>query len=303
MAHPQAEGWCTRQAALADGVGWRTLNGPDYRRLFRGVYATSECDELGKVAALAGVAGANNPRALASHYTAASLWGGVVPSTVDIHVTVPAGMTTRRPRGLVVHSAERTAARRYGVPVTSVAGTFIDMARYLGLLDLVVLGDSLMQSTGISAAALMGAARRSSGRNVRLARRAAGLVRPGVDSPMETRSRLLIVLAGLPEPCVNYVFRDEGGAIRRRLDMAYVKHRLAIEYDGRQHANSTAQWHEDVVRREEFDGQGWRLLVLHGRDIYRTPQHTLDRIVQVMRQRGMRIPRLSEAWREHFPGP
>lgn len=301
MAQPRADGWFTRQAALADGVGWRSLNGPDYQRLFHGVYATSARDEWGRVAALAGVAGANNDRALASHHTAASLWGGVVPSTGDIHVTVPAGMTTRRPRGLLVHSADRAAARRRGVPVTSVADTFLDMARYLGLVDLVVLGDSLVQSTRISAAALMDAAWASSGRNVRLARRAARLLRPGVDSPMETRSRLLIVLAGLPEPSVNHVFRDEGGAIRRRLDMAYVARRLAIEYDGRQHADSTAQWHEDVVRREEFDGQGWRLVVLHGRDIYRTPEHTLDRLVRVMCERGMRIPTLSDEWREHFP--
>ncbi len=117
---------------------------------------------------------------------------------------------------------------------------------------------------------------------------------------METRSRLLIVLAGLPEPSVNYVFRDAGGDIRRRLDMAYVKARLAIEYDGRQHADSTAQWHEDVVRREEFDGLGWRLVVLHGRDVYRTPQHTIDRLIQAMRERGMHIPPLRQEWREHF---
>ncbi len=43
------------------------------------------------------------------------------------------------------------------------------------------------------------------------ARTAAALVRRGVDSPMETRLRLLIVLAGLPEPEVNRILRDAGG--------------------------------------------------------------------------------------------
>ena len=50
----------------------------------------------------------------------------------------------------------------------------------------------------------------------RLALRAAGLVREGVDSPMETRVRLLIVLAGLPEPSVNHIVRAEDGSWRMR---------------------------------------------------------------------------------------
>ena len=45
------------------------------------------------------------------------------------------------------------------------------------------------------------------GRGCRLARRAASLAREGVDSPQETRLRLLLVLAGLPEPRVNVIIR------------------------------------------------------------------------------------------------
>ncbi len=86
-----------------------------------------------------------------------------MPSIFDIHVTVPAGMTTLRPQGLVVHSAERAAARRRGVPVTSAADTFVDMARHLGLVDLVVLGDSLVQSSGLLPTKLSEAAARSRG--------------------------------------------------------------------------------------------------------------------------------------------
>jgi hypothetical protein len=55
----------------------------------------------------------------------------------------------------------------------------------------------------------------------RLARRVAGLVRKGVDSAMETRLRLLIVLAGLPEPEVNVIVRDENGDWELRFDLCY----------------------------------------------------------------------------------
>jgi len=46
-------------------------------------------------------------------------------------------------------------------------------------------------------------------------------VRIGVDSPLETRLRLLIVLAGLPEPKVNHQLRDQHGDVVMRFDLSY----------------------------------------------------------------------------------
>jgi hypothetical protein len=71
-----------------------------------------------------------------------------------------------------------------------------------------------------------------------LGRRSASLARKGVDSPQETRLRLLLVLAGLPEPRVNLLLRGRDGSWRRRYDLAYELLRLIIEYDGRQHAEN-----------------------------------------------------------------
>ena len=39
---------------------------------------------------------------------------------------------------------------------------------------------------------------------------------------MESRVRMLIVLAGLPEPTTNHVIRYPNGDWRRRLDLSYV---------------------------------------------------------------------------------
>lgn len=82
---------------------------------------------------------------------------------------------------------------------------------------------------------------------------------------MESRLRLLIVLAGLPEPKVDHKFYDEHGRVRRRLDLRYLVIRLIVEYDGRQHAGSLEHWGEDLERREEFDDDGWRILVVRAR--------------------------------------
>jgi hypothetical protein len=80
--------------------------------------------------------------------------------------------------------------------VTSPARTFVDLADLLALVDLVVVGDALVRLGLCSPARLCEEAAAARTRRVRqAARRAAALVRPRVDSPMETRLRLLLVLA------------------------------------------------------------------------------------------------------------
>ena len=122
--------------------------------------------------------------------------------------------------------------------MTTAEDTFLDLAGELGLVDLVVLGDALVRRRRTTVTKLVAAAAQASGRHVALARRAAGLVRAGVDSPMESRLRMLLVLAGLPEPVVNHTEHDDRGWWVRRFDLSYPAARVAVEYDGRQHAES-----------------------------------------------------------------
>ena len=121
---------------------------------------------------------------------------------------------------------------------------------------------------------------------------------------METRLRLLMVFAGLPEPVVNHIVFDARGAVSKRFDLSYPELKLVIEYDGRQHAESDRQWERDTERREEMDVEQWRLIVIRSKDIYVQPLRTLERIVDAMRARGARgLPRtLSHEWERHFPG-
>ena len=190
--------------------------------------------------------------------------------------------------------------RLRGLPVTGPERTFLDLAGTLDLVDLVVLGDSLVRLGRTTPADLVAQAREHRGPHAALARRAAALVRAGVDSPMETRLRLLVVLAGLPEPVVNHVLRDEDGGWAYRFDLSWPHLRIALEYDGRQHADSSRQWVRDVRRREDLDGRGWRLVIALSGDLYTTPGATVERIAAVLREHGQAV-RLTDGWREHFP--
>jgi hypothetical protein len=119
---------------------------------------------------------------------------------------------------------------------------------------------------------------------------------------METRVRLLVVLAGLPEPVVNHIVRDPAGEWLHRFDLSYPDLKVAIEYDGRQHAESTEQWVKDVARRESLDRAGWRLVVVLSQDVFTTPGETIARIRDALAARGRRVGATSQEWREHFPG-
>ena len=118
---------------------------------------------------------------------------------------------------------------------------------------------------------------------------------------MESRLRMLLVLAGLPEPVVNHTEHDDHGRWVRRFDLSYPTVRVAVEYDGRQHAESDRQWQRDVDRREELDNDGWRIVVVLAKGIYREPDRTLTRVVSALRSQGMAVRITSQEWRVHCP--
>ena len=294
----------TRAQARAAGLRIPELRGSRFQKVFFDLYVSASVAVTPQVRARAAL-DVSPAGAYVSHYTAAELWGGCVPDQPDTHVCVPSGNRSER-RGIRAHAALRSSAltERGGLSITTPEQTFVDLGRCLTLVDLVVLGDSLVSAGHTSPGDLVRAAEAHRGAGARLARRAASYVRAGVDSPMETRLRMLIVLAGLPEPVVDFHWFDESGRLVMRFDLSYPILKLIVEYDGRQHAESDAQWGRDVDRRELLDQLGWRIVIVRAKDIYRDPGRTLDRIAQALRSRGANdLPgKLSPEWRRHFPG-
>jgi len=141
-----------------------------------------------------------------------------------------------------------------------------------------------------------------SGAGVRVARRAVAYVRVGVDSAMESRLRMLLVLAGFPEPEVNVILRNLSGDWSRRFDMCYLALKLIIEYDGEQHGDLD-QRDSDIHRREELERLGYTLVQVTSLGIYRDPARTLRRVADALREAGGHAPgRWRPEWRQHFPG-
>jgi len=241
-----------------------------------------------------------------SHHTAAELWGAAPPADGATHVTLPSACGRLVRQGVRSHYRKdptQTTLRR-GLPISTPEQTFLDLAAGgVGLVDMVVVADGLIKAGHASPQRLIEAADQWNGRGCRLARRAASLARDGVDSPQETRLRLLLVFAGLPEPRVNLIIRGRDGSWRRRYDMAYEHVRLIIEYDGRQHAEDTSQWRSDIYRREELDQIRWRLVVVTSEGIYREPLRTLERVRDALLDCGaVGIRRtFKPEWRLHFP--
>jgi hypothetical protein len=179
----------------------------------------------------------------------------------------------------------------------------VDLACGIDLIDLVILGDSLLQAGATTLPKLWSYVERWHGRGARPARLALRYVRAGVESPMETRLRLLVVLAGLPEPTVNYRLLTENGRCRYRFDLCWEAAKPILEYDGRQHAENSTQWHHDLARRAWLDKHGWLILVVTAPGIFATPGQTLDEVRDALRVRGVHVRnRYRTGWQAHFPG-
>lgn len=169
----------------------------------------------------------------------------------------------------------------------------------LEFIDLLILGDSLVRRTRTTTDDLAAFVAGSTVNGARRAREVLPYVRARVDSPNETRLRLLMVTAGLPEPVVNHEVVDQQAG-RRRLDLAYPELRLAVEFDGRHHIEREGQWEQDLHRREELERAGWRLIVVTSSDLYRDPLGLLIRIVDALQLAGATRPRLTDGWHRHF---
>jgi len=208
------------------------------------------------------------PGQFISHVSAAVLWQLPVPFADDgpVHVTSPVPIAQPRRRGVVGHRITPDRARvteRWGMPTSTPAALWVDCGAVLSVDQLVVLGDAIVTErrcgTTIDdlAAAVALAGARSGVRRLRVA---LGLVRVGAGSPQETRARLAIVRAGLPEPDLQVDVLDEDGRFVGRVDLAYAEQRIVIEYEGDHHRTDAEQWGRDLRRYREMERVGWAVV-------------------------------------------
>ena len=293
-----------RFRALRAGLPRATVDSPAFRRLLHGIIVAADVPDSAVLRVKAALA-CYFDDAYASHASAARVYQVPVQTRPGEHVTVSDDAHRLRRAGVTTHHRPRAAvAVRHGVRVSVLTDLFVELAEELSLVELVVAGDWMVRRKGVHLKDLRRAARDAPGRAGQLARTAARYVRARVDSPMETRLRMLIVLAGLPEPTVNATVSTVDGEPVRRFDLSWPEARVIVEYDGRHHIERIEQWESDLARREEIDDEGWRILVVVAAGIYTDPGRTVERVFRLLRARGLEdLPeRPSEDWRPHFPG-
>ena len=226
--------------------------------------------------------------------TAAALLGLPLPRGVDparpLVVRVAPGVPEPAVRGVQVRVGPRGPAGRGPLLTVSDGEVWAALACDARITpdELVVVGDALAGRGGLAELRATTEAYRGR-RSVRRMRAALELVRERVDSPQESRTRLLLVRAGVPEPEVNLdVHADDGSGWLFRPDMRWLRAKVALEYDGRDHVADDRRRSRDHARREVAESDGWRVLVAVSVDLRRGRAAFVRRVEDTLRERGMR---------------
>lgn len=206
------------------------------------------------------------PGAVASHLSAAALWGIEVP-LIDradrrVDLIVPGGgraesRSDRRIHRLALADDEKTT--RLAQPVTTPARTWRDLAGVLELPSLLAVTDQLVREPAGRQALHEQMTRHPRGRGCARARTVLTLADPRAESPMESVVRWLFHAGGLPTPELQYIVRDAAGVFLARADFAWPEQRVLVEFDGDLHRERDV-FVKDTRRQNGVVLVGWTML-------------------------------------------
>ncbi|MDJ0317084.1 MULTISPECIES: hypothetical protein [Arthrobacter] len=239
-------------------------------------------------------------RGCISHVTAAQLHGMPLPwfeqDIKTVHITRPAASVQPRRKHIIGHSIRLPGEDIMdfgGVPVTTPARTFLDLGHILDLQTLVAVADFLICAHNrhfeppklaiISAAELRAyIASKHNVRGLTKARAAVELMRVGVDSPRETRLRLLLQRAGLPTFTTNYSIAGDPPVAP---DLACEEYKTCAEYEGDIHKTSQKQLF-DRNRDVRTAARGWQQVKVYKSDMQRGDAFVIAMVAKALKQQG-----------------
>ena len=311
--------------ARAAGVGASRLRASDLARPFHGTRMRSRAvepstfdesptarearvlrDEI--VRRARAVATTARPGWLFSHATAAVLWGLPVPlrvlrECVDA-IDVAALGAQRAPRGRGVRGRqllpELTSVRHLdGIPLASPASVWAQLGSVLSVEELIELGDAIVwiprrrgiqrgtpadaRGTIDQLGAALGAGRREGAGRLR---DALPRIRVGAASPGETRIRLAVIAAGLPEPALDVDVHAPDGTPIGYTELAHPEFRLLHEYEGDHHRVDRRQWTRDIDKHAACVAAGWHVTRLTAEHAYPDPAPSVARIRDALVRAG-----------------
>lgn len=241
-----------------------------------------------------------NQRCCISHVTAAQLHGLPLPWFDEdiraIHLTNPAREAQPRRRGVVGHTTNLNRSEIVymdGVPVTTPARTFLDLATILTLDQLVAVADFLIcehdrpfeppKMAIVQAATLRSYVDgKHHLRGLAKVRAATDLMRSGVDSPPETQLRLILQRAGLPVFLTNYAIPGDPEVWP---DLACEEFKTCSEYEGEIHKTTQKQLF-DRNRDERTAQRGWLQVKIYQADMRRGNAHVAEMVKKALRRQG-----------------
>lgn len=261
--------------ARQQGIPRSQLPGPVYKRLFQGIYTTMASPDLkewvkGARLFLPEDAVLSGLSALRSHGLAL---GADLPLTFVTQQRAP----TRR-RGVDV----RTRAVLPPGPIAPVFDAYVEFALEATLCDAVAVGDALLRKklmTPKQVEELLTVEHPA-------VRASAKAMRVGAHSVRETKVRLAIVTAGLPEPRLQVSLGDGQGVIGD-VDLYFEKYGVVVEYEGDQHRTSKSQWQKDLDKYERLSAARFHVIRVTAQDLH-DPQALITRIHDALRSRGYR---------------
>jgi predicted transcriptional regulator of viral defense system len=230
-------------------------------RIRRGVYVTA--DRLASIEAggrrhgvdcLAVLLELHRRTAVISHESAARLWGLPVRRKLLGPVRLTDPTLSRRGRGYAITQAPLRSGEVVSsgpLSMTAAGRTLLDCARQWEVEDAVVALDAALLAGKVTALQLAeGVTTLRGWPGARRAARAVALADGRAESPLETRGRLRIVGAGLPQPELQVEIRT-GGRLVGVVDAWFEEAAVAVEFDGR--VKYTDPWRDRTPQQVLWD--------------------------------------------------
>ncbi|SDC65753.1 hypothetical protein SAMN05216410_2116 [Sanguibacter gelidistatuariae] len=285
----------TIQQGLALGLTRATMRSRRFTAPFHGVRVEGPCPTSVDARCHAALPLLPDDAAF-SHVTALALLGVEVPWRLQsdplVHVTTRRRETRPHRPEIAAHLCTQAAldiVQVGALPVTSPEQTWLQLAHYLPLADVVVLGDAMLRRVepvtdlGRLESLMLHTHKM---RGLTACRAALELMVAGTDSTMETRTRLVLVAAGLPCPEVNTPVYDDAGHFVALPDLQYHRLKIAIEYDGDVHRTDPAAWRRDIERCHGLEDAGWLIITATADDVLRHPERLVARVSAAVRRRS-----------------
>lgn len=172
--------------------------------------------------------------------------------------------------------------------VTSAARTAFDIGRRTSSRPRVLQRlDALANATDVKRGDVEAVAIQHPGaRGLVHLRQVLPLVDGGAESPQETRTRLVLIDAGLPTPQTQIRVFNAYGDLIGRIDMGYEEFRVGIEYDGPQHWTDPKRRARDIDRQAELEAEGWIIIRVSSDLLHHRTRTVVVRVIEAMTARG-----------------